>query len=166
MQVTQQVYVAEDWVWTAHNKFNAEVQTRRKIEKALSTANHEKMQLVEKFKAAKSACQSAETRLKTAEAQTKNQRKQLYTTQINLTTKKAAVLDLKAKLQKAQEALKVAQEAAKAAEEAAYEREVLETETRLTAEVMVVCRDYCAKTYFQALDRAGVLVDSDPRKAD
>ena len=101
MQVTQQVYVVEDWVRTAHNKFDAEVQTQREIEKALSTANHEKTQLVEKFKAAENARQSAETGLKTAETQAKNQRKQLYTTQINLATKKAAVLDLKAKLQKA-----------------------------------------------------------------
>ena len=104
--------------------------------------------------------------MKTAEAQAKNQRKQLYTTQINLATEKAAVLDLKAKLQKAQETLKVAQEAAKATEAVAYERGVLETKARLTAEVMVVCRDYCAETYFQALDRAGVLADSDPRRAN
>ena len=50
----------------------------------------------------------------------------------------------------------MAQEAAKAVEAAAYERGVLETEARLIAEVMVVCRDYCAKTYFQALDLAGI----------
>ena len=52
MQVTQQVYVAEDWVRTAYNKLDAE-----------------KTQLVEKLKAAKSARQSAEAGLKTAEAQ-------------------------------------------------------------------------------------------------
>ena len=53
---------------TTHNKFDAEVQTWREIEKALSTVNHEKTQLVEKFKAAESARQSDETGLKTAEA--------------------------------------------------------------------------------------------------
>ena len=81
--------------------------------------------------------------MKTAETQAEDQRKQLYTTQINLATKKAVVLDLKVELQKAQEASKVAQEAAKAAETAAYERGILETKARLTAEVTVVCRDYC-----------------------
>ena len=86
--------------------------------------------------------------MKTAETQAEDQRKQLYTTQINLATEKAAIIDLKAELQKAQEALKVAQEVAKAAEAAAYEREVLEMEARLTAEVMVVCKDYCVETYF------------------
>ena len=42
IQVTQQVYVAEDWVRTTHNKFDAEAQTWREVEKALSKANHEK----------------------------------------------------------------------------------------------------------------------------
>ena len=69
MQVTQQVYVTEDWMRNAHNKFDAEAQSRREVEKAHSTANHEKMQLVEKFKATESACQSAEAGLKTTEAQ-------------------------------------------------------------------------------------------------
>ena len=68
MQVTQQVYVAEDWVRNAHNKFDAEAQSQREFEKALDTTNHEKMQLVEKLEAAKSVCQSAEAGLKTAEA--------------------------------------------------------------------------------------------------
>ena len=60
----------------------------------------------------------------------------------------------------------MAKEAAKAVEAAAYERGVLETEVRLTVEVTVVCRDYCTKTYYQALDRAGVPADSDLRRAD
>ena len=101
MQVTQQVYVAKDWVRIAHNKFDAEAQTRHEVEKALGIANHEKSQLVEKLKAAESACQSAEVGLKSAEAQAEDQCKQLYTTLINLATEKAAVLDLKAELQKA-----------------------------------------------------------------
>ena len=62
-------------------------------------------------------------------------------TQLNLTTEKAAVLDLQSKLLKAEEALKVAQEATIAAETLAYERGVLETETKLTAKVTVVCRE-------------------------
>ena len=152
MQVTQQVYVVEDWVRTTHNKFDAKAQTRREVEKALGIANHEKMQLAEKFKAAKNACQSAEAELKTTEAQAKDQRKQLYTIQINLTTKKATVLNLRAELQKAHEALKMAQEVTKAAEAADYERGVLETEARLTVEMTMVCRDYCAETYYRSLD--------------
>ena len=60
----------------------------------------------------------------------------------------------------------MAQEAAIAAETLAYERGVPETETRLTAEVTAVCREYCTETYRQALDRAGILADSDLRRTD
>ena len=166
MVVTQQVYVAKEWVQSAHNKFDAESQSQREVEKALGTTNHEKIQLVEKLKATKSARQSAKVGWKNAKAQAEDQRKQLYTTQINLATENATILDLKPELQKAQEALAVAKEAAKVVEAAAYEHGVVETEARLTAEVTVVCRDYCAETYYKALDRAGVPTDSDLRKAD
>ena len=79
--------------------------------------------------------------MKSVEVQVEDQRKELYTTQLNLATEKVAVLDLQSKLLKAEEALKVAQEATIAAETLAYERGVLETETRLTAKVTVVCRE-------------------------
>ena len=58
------------------------------------------------------------------------------------------------------------QDTAKAAEVTAYERGVLETGARLIVEVTVVCRDYCAKTYFQALDLAGIPANSNLRRAD
>ena len=165
-QVTQQVYVAEDWVQSATTNLNAEIQNRYDIEKALGTANHEKTQLAQKLKVAENGRKSAETGLKSAEAQAEDQRKELYTTQLNLATEKAAVLDLQAKLKRAEEALKVAQEAAITAETLAYERGVQETETRLTAEVTAVCKEYCAEMYSQALDRAGIPADSNLRRTD
>ena len=60
----------------------------------------------------------------------------------------------------------MAKKAAKVAEAVAYERGVVETEARLTAKVTIVYRDYYAETYYKALDRAGVLGDSDLRRAD
>ena len=69
MQVTQQVYMAEDWVQNAYNKFDAEAQSRCEVEKALGTKNLEKMLLAEKLMAAESARQSAEAGLKTTKAQ-------------------------------------------------------------------------------------------------
>ena len=146
-QVTQQVYVVGDWVQSANNSLNAEIQNRHDVEKALGMANQEKRQLAEKFKVAENGQKSAEAGLKSAEAQAEDQRKELYTTQLNLAIKKAAVLDLQSKLLRAKETLKVAQEAAIAAETLAYERGVLEMETRLTAEVTAVCREYCAESY-------------------
>ena len=141
-QVTQQVYVVEDWVRSASNKLDVETQNRHDVEKALGVANHEKTQLAKKLKAVESARQSAEAGLKNAEAQAEDQHKELYTNQLNLATEQAAVLDLKAKLQKAEEVLNVAQEAARAVDTSVYERGMLETEARLTAEVIVVCREY------------------------
>ena len=166
MQVTQQVYVAEDWVRSATNSLNAEIQNRHDVEKALGSTNHEKIQLAEKIKVAENGRKSAEAGLKNAEAQAEDQRKELYTTQLNLATEKAIVLDLKSKLQKAEEALKVTQEAAISAETSTYERGVLETEARLTVEVTAVCKEYCTEMYNQALDRAGIPVDFDLRRVD
>ena len=80
MQVTQQVYVAEDWVRSATTNLNAEIQNRHDVEKALGTANHERTQLVEKLKVVKNGGKSAEAGLKSAEAQAEDQHKELYTT--------------------------------------------------------------------------------------
>ena len=98
MQVTQQVYVAEDWVRSTNNNLNVEIQNRHDVEKALGVANHEKTQLAEKLKAAESTRKSAEAGLKNAKAQAEDQCKEPYTTQLNIATKQAAILDLKAKL--------------------------------------------------------------------
>ena len=165
MKVTQQVYVAKDWVRSATNSLNAKIQNRHDVEKALGTANHEKTQLAEKLKVAENGRKSAEAGLKSAEAQAEDQCKELYTTQLNLTTEKAAVLNLQSKLQR-DEVLKVAQEATIAAETSAYERGVLEMETRLTAEVTAICKEYCAETYNQALDRAGIPANSNLRRTN
>ena len=90
--------MAEDWVRSATNSLNAEIQNRHDVEKALGMANHEKTQLAEKLKVVESARKSAEAGLKNAKAQAEDQRKELYTTQLNLTTEKAAILDLQSKL--------------------------------------------------------------------
>ena len=73
IQVTQQVYVAEDWLRNANNKLDVETQTRCDVEKSFGTANHEKTQLAEKLKAVESVRQSAEVGLKNTEAQVEDQ---------------------------------------------------------------------------------------------
>ena len=60
--------MAEEWVRSAHNKFDAKSQSWCKVEKALGTVNHENTQLAEKLKVVESARQSAEVGLKTVEA--------------------------------------------------------------------------------------------------
>ena len=98
MQVTQQVYVAEEWVRNAHNRFEAESHFRREVEKTLGTLKEEKTQLTEELKVSEHKCLSATVGLKNAEAQLEDQRKLLYKTELNLATEKVTVLSLRAKL--------------------------------------------------------------------
>ena len=60
----------------------------------------------------------------------------------------------------------MAREAAEAAVAASYERGVADTETRLTEEVVAVCRDYITMSWGVALDRVAVPADSDLRKIE
>ena len=76
-QVTQQVYVAEDWVRSATTNLNAKIQNWYDLEKALGTANHDKAQLAEKLKVAENGRKSTEVGLKSAEAQAEDQHKEL-----------------------------------------------------------------------------------------
>ena len=56
----------------------------------------------------------------------------------------------------------MAKEASGAAKVATYEHGILETETRLAG----VCRDYCTEVWAEALNRAGVPIDYELRKAE
>ena len=49
---------------------------------------------------------------------------------------------------------------------ASYERGVADTKTRLSEKVAVVCRDYCTESWGVAMDRSGVPVDSELRRAE
>ena len=57
-------------------------------------------------------------------------------------------------------------EASEAMETASYERGVLETETQLAEEMAGVCRDYYIEIWVEALNWAGVPVDSELRRAE
>ena len=129
MQVTQQVFVAEEWVRSAQNKFKVESHSRHEVEKALGTVKEEKAQLAEKLKTSEHEHLSDLVGLKTVETQAEDQRKLLYTTEeLNLAIEKVTVLSLKAELQKAKAKTQAVKEATKAAEISAYERGMLETE--------------------------------------
>ena len=49
MQVTQQVFVAKDWVQDAHNVARAEAYSLAEIEKSLGTLKQEQLKLVNKL---------------------------------------------------------------------------------------------------------------------
>ena len=126
----------------------------------------EHAQLFEKFKDSDNERLSTEARLKTMERQMEDQHQKLYMTEINLATEKQTILNLMTELQKAKKATRVAREAAEATVNTSYERGVLDTETRLAEEVAVVCRDYVMESWAVAMDRAGVLANSELRRVE
>jgi len=146
MQVTQQVFVAEEWAKNSREEVNVEVQSRLVAEKAAGALKLEKDCLSKKIKEAIKARDSAEAGLKTITKQAEDMRQQLNLSEINLVIEKQMVSDLKAQLLQAKEATRLARGAAKAMVAASYERGVTDTEARLTKEVAVVCRDYVTES--------------------
>ena len=103
MQVTQQVFVAEECIRSAHNKFEAESNFRRDVEKVLRS---------KKLKTSEHERQSTLVRPKTVEAQAEDQHKLLFTTKLNPAMEKATVLSLKVELEKAKAEAQGVKEAA------------------------------------------------------
>ena len=103
-QITQQVFVAEEWVHDARNEANAEALSHADVEKSLGPLKQEQAELSEKLKVIDQARLSAKAGLKTMERQAEDQRQKLHLTKIDLATQKQLVIDLKVKLQKAKEA--------------------------------------------------------------
>ena len=69
MQVTQQVYVVEEWVRNAREEVKAKANSRLEIEKAYGALKQEQVGLSEKLQEAIQARQSAKAGLKTTERQ-------------------------------------------------------------------------------------------------
>ena len=69
IQVTQQVYVAEEWVRNSNDQIKAETHSRLEVEKALRALKEEHAKLFEKFKDSNKVRCSAEASLKTMERQ-------------------------------------------------------------------------------------------------
>lgn len=82
-----------------------------------------------------------------------------------MATANQQVVDLKAELEKAKEVARAAQDAANALKQKFYDLGVQETETRLTDELVGVCRDYCLEVWTEALNLAGVPATSVWRRA-
>ena len=159
-QITQQIFVVEEWYRDAYKRADAEALSRVEIEKMPGAIKQEKYELIKRLKEAQSARLSIEAGLKSVEKQAKDQRQKLHVTEINLAIEKQTVLDLKAALQKAKEEVQLAKEATEAEKRAVYQLGVEETQVRLTEELLEVCKDYCSVTWDKALSVAGVPVDS------
>ena len=164
MQITQEVYVAEEWVNKARNDARNEANLRLDAEKALGAAKEENKDLATKLTTSERDRNGALASLKNVETQAEDQCKLLYQTEIELATSRQLALDLKAELQKAREVAQLAKEALEAEKQAAYTFGIKETQARLTKELVEACRDYCDATWAEALNIAGVPANSEWRQ--
>ena len=62
-QITQQVFVAEEWYRDSRKQADAEALTRAKFEKSLGVAKQEQIELIKKLKVADQARSSAKAGL-------------------------------------------------------------------------------------------------------
>ena len=166
MQVTQQIFVVEEWVKKVREDFHNEAQSHRIAERTTGDLKKENDSLSHEVKEAKKGRASAEASLKNATKQAEDLRLQLRQSEENLVTEKQAVSDLKAKLVKVKGEAHLAREAAEKAVATSYDRGVRDTEVRLAEEVAAVCREYITVSWGVALDRVAVPADSDLRKAE
>ena len=98
MQITQEVFVAEEWVRKAWNNVKNKVYLRLETEKALRAVKEENKELLSKLIAEEREKSSAEVGLKNAQTQAEDQRKLLYQTEIKLVTSRKLVLELRVDL--------------------------------------------------------------------
>ena len=110
--------------------------------------------------------------LESAEKQAKSQRLLLRIVEDNLTSSKTQIVALKKKLKEVEKARAIAEKAREEAEKAKDEAEqhgydigVAETEDTLRVEVLAICRTYCAQTWEETLNQAGVEASSMLRRA-
>ena len=126
------------------------------------------------------ARKSAESALESTQKQAVDQRQLLRDAKEQLASLKEQIVALRKKLEEAQklkdqaerlkdEAEKAKMEAEKARDEAeqhGYDVGVAETKETLRAEVPAVCRTYCAQTWDEALNQAGVKASSELRRLE
>ena len=146
----------------------------------LTIAENSNADLREKLKAEEQERKSADSALKSAETQAKSQRKLANEIKGQLVAAKEQMAALKQQLEEANRLKDLAEKAKLQAEEdrvkAEKERDeaeqhgydvgVAETEDALRAEVPAVYRAYCAQTWEEALNQAGVEASSGLRRPE
>ena len=146
----------------------------------LTISEHNLAELEKKLTAEEQARRSADSALEGAERQAEDQRRRLREANDELNAAREQMEALKKQLEETQrlkdqaerskaEAEKARVEAEKERDEAeqkGYDLGVAKTKETLGAEVPTVCRIYCAQTWDEALNRAGVEASSELRKVE
>ena len=146
----------------------------------LAVAKNSNADLKKKLTAEEQARKSVDSALDSAERQVETQRKLACEANDQLAAAKEQLATLRKQLEETQrlrdqaEKAKVEVEEAKAkaerekeeAEQHGYDVGVAETKDALRAEVPTVCCAYCAQTWEEALNRAGIDASSELRKPE
>ena len=146
----------------------------------LAIAENSNTELKKKLTAKEKARKSADLALECAERQIESQRKLAREANDQLAASKEQLAALKKQLEEVQrlkdqaEKAKVEAKKAKAkverekdeTEQHGYDVGVAETEDALRVEVPTVCRAYCAQTWEEALNRAGIDASSELRRPE
>ncbi|XP_050254795.1 uncharacterized protein LOC126700620 [Quercus robur] len=176
----QATFRLEEITNSCYQQLEDERKRRIAAMQTLTIAENSNAELKKKLADKEHTHQSADSALEGTQRQVEDQRKRLRETTDQLTASREQMAALKKQLEEAQrlkdqaekskaEAEKAKIEAEKArdkAEQKGYDLGVVETKETLRAKVPAVCRIYCAQTWDEALNRAGVEASSELRKSE
>ena len=170
----------EEMYHSVSQQLDDERKRRVTVVQTLTIAKNNNADLKQKLKVEEQARKSVDAALKGAEIQAKSQRKLTNEAKEQLAASKEQVAALKQQLEAANKLkdqaekarIQAKEEKVKAekerdeAEQHGYDVGVAETEDALRAEVLTVCRAYCAQTWEEALNQVGVEASSELRKPE
>ena len=170
----------EEMYHSVSQQLDDERKRRSTAVQTLTIAEDSNADLRQQLKAEEQARKSSDAALKNAETQAESQRKLANEVKGQLVAAKEQVAALKQQLEEANKLKDLAKKTKLQAEEDkvkvekekdeakqhGYDIGVAETEDALRAEVPAVCRAYCAQTWEEALNQAGVEASSELRKPE
>ena len=176
----QNTFRLEEMTNSCYQQLDEERKKRAAAVQTLAIAENSNANLKKRLTAEEQARKSADSALDGAERQVESQRKLACEANDQLVAAKEQLTTLRKQLEETQrlwdqaEKAKVEAEEAKAkaerekdeAEQHGYDIGVAETEDALRAEVPTICRAYCAQTWEEALNRAGIDASSELRKPE
>ena len=178
-QAVYAIFRLEEITNLCYQQLEDERKRRVAAVQTLNIADQSNVELKKKLANEEHAHKSADSTLESAQKQAEDQRKRLHKATDQLAASKEQMAALKKQLEEPQrlkdQAEKVKAEAEKAkvkakkareeeAEQHSYDIGIAETEDTLRAEILTVCRAYCAQTWEEALNRAGVEASSELRR--
>ena len=176
----QNTFRLEEMTNSIYQQLDEERKKRAAAVQTLAVAENSNADLKKKLTVEEQAWKSADSALDSTERQAESQRKLAREANDQLAAAKEQLATLRKQLEETQrlrdqaEKAKVEVEEAKAkaerekeeAEQHGYDVGVAETKDALRAEVPAVCRAYCAQTWEEALNLAGIDASSELRKPE